>query len=78
MNPLQMASTDDLWDELAKRQRSCIFVYEKEMPGQVNSPIVTNVWWKGTTVSAVGLINYAERYLDMAITLSFQDQFNSE
>jgi len=60
MTYLEMATTQELWDELQKRFTGCVLVYEKDTknPDLANC----NVLYNGGYCYALGLLSYANAY----------------
>lgn len=62
---LTFATADQLWDELKVRFRSCILVYEREVPGKADAgDFSIGLMRYATSAEFGGLVNFANIKLD--------------
>lgn len=55
---LELATTNELWDELSSRYNACVIIHESA--ARAGSDTFTDINWKGSFCHMLGLMDYGK------------------
>lgn len=75
MPDLEFAQMSEILDEIGKRHNAFIFIFEKD--GELINTSCSNVVWKGSFTHALGLLDWANTFFQVAKCRKLDPEYES-